>query len=513
MAHRLARLASVLAFAFGNFALAAEETRFTIKSYVIEGDNPLSTRATAGVLARFTGEQTGIGKLQQAAQALEAALHDAGWEFYRVQLPPQEVGDSVKLRVVHPSLAKIDVHGQRHSSEANVLRSLPSLQAGGSLNVRALARDIGLSNESQAREVAVTLKQGAQPDTLAADIEVRDRRPWSVLVSADNSGTDVPARSRMSVALQHANLFDRDHTLTLSYTTSPEAWSDVEQYGLFYTAPIYAWASSITAYAFHSSVNSGVIGDYFDVSGSGDFAGVGFSRRLWPVSGWRPMLRLAVDDRLFKDDTTFTGMAIGHDVRSRPVTVELGARKEAAWGQAGFYVDYLRNLSGGSHGDDVAYAAVRQGADPNWHLWRLGGSFRADMPKGLAIFGKASAQSACGPLIPGEQFGIGGQDSVRGLETRQVLGDSGIQASLELWSPPLFRSVTLVGFYDYGRVTREQPPAGTSASEEAQSVGVGIRWQIGKQANMALDYGNLVEGVTGRPAGDGRLYASMSARF
>jgi hemolysin activation/secretion protein len=37
--------------------------------------------------------------------------------------------------------------------------------------------------------------------------------------------------------------------------------------------------------------------------------------------------------------------------------------------------------------------------------------------------------------VPGELFGVGGAQSVRGYEERELAGDSGLQASFEFTTP------------------------------------------------------------------------------
>jgi hemolysin activation/secretion protein len=102
---------------------------------------------------------------------------------------------------------------------------------------------------------------------------------------------------------------------------------------------------------------------------------------------------------------------------------------------------------------------------------------------------------------------------VRSLETREVLGDSGLQASLELQSPPLAGALVLVAFYDYGRAERERPAAGTPATEDAQSLGIGLRWQFEQRVSLMLDYGHLIDGASNAPRGHERLHLTISARF
>ena len=106
--------------------------RFEVERFEVEGDNPLSRARTEEVLAPFTGEHAGVDGLLAAADALERAIEDAGVSFQRVVLPPQSLqAGTVVLRVSVFTVARVEVEGAQHHSEANVRRSVPALREGG----------------------------------------------------------------------------------------------------------------------------------------------------------------------------------------------------------------------------------------------------------------------------------------------------------------------------------------------------------------------------------------------
>jgi hypothetical protein len=76
----------------------------------------------------------------------------------------------------------------------------------------------------------------------------------------DNTINQNTGYSRLTLGFQHANLFDRDHVLTLAYTTSPEYISSVTQFGAFYWLPFYGYNTSLNAYWTKSDINTGTVG-------------------------------------------------------------------------------------------------------------------------------------------------------------------------------------------------------------------------------------------------------------
>jgi len=483
---------------------------FTVTDFEVVGDNPLGGKRAAEILHPFVGPQHGIDGLQHAAQALEQALHAAGYALYRVTVPPQSIDDRVRLQVSAATLGKVDIQANRYFDADNVARSLPELRSGQTPNLARLARSIALANQNPARTLAVTMRPAAAPDQVDAQVGVDGRQPYSLMLRADNSGNDMPAASRTSLLLQHANLFGRDHVATAVYTTSPEAPAAVRQYGLFYSVPVYAWGGTLSTYGFHSDVNSGDIQGVYAVRGSGTFYGLDYTQMLLPRGAWRQSLKLGVDDKLFRDQTQFSGTPIGSDVRSRPVTMSYVARYESLASQGSLSLSYVHNLGGGGHAGDADYALVRNGARANWDLWRLQGSYSHRLTDAYSMVVRLTGQHAYQPLIGGEQFGYGGQDSLRGINQRQVLGDSGVQGSVELWGPPLWQNIRLLGFVDAGRVWREQPSVGTPARESAASTGIGLRWSRPDRAELQVDYGHLLNGITGTPSGHSRIDVALT---
>ena len=70
-------------------------------------------------------------------------------------------------------------------------------------------------------------------------------------------------------------------------------------------------------------------------------------------------------------------------------------------------------------------------------IWRWGLDVNHTLGAGWNVSGKLRGQYANDALIPGEQFGIGGTGSVRGLRDREATGDRGYTLNLEATTPPV----------------------------------------------------------------------------
>jgi hemolysin activation/secretion protein len=93
---------------------------------------------------------------------------------------------------------------------------------------------------------------------------------------------------------------------------------------------------------------------------------------------------------------------------------------------------------------------------------------------------------AGGELLPIEQFGISGSDTVGGYRQDAVLADSGIFGSAELWYPILHTGdkqgvLQVTPFVDFGKVWTNSGGRATLEANTLLSAGLGWRWQYGQR--------------------------------
>ncbi len=529
---------------------AGAAIRFRITEFVVEGDNPLSGRATRALLAEFVGEHSGLDKLQAATERLEDALAKRGYTFHTVSLPPQSLqAGVVRLEITAPTLGHVDISGNRFFSDRNILTSLPELRPAIALiedratpaldsaideidagrtpalqsaivriNTRRLSRALQVANMHPTKKTRLRFIPGDDPSQINANIVVEDQRPLQRFVWLNNTGSESTGETRLGFGLQHGNLFDRDHVATFTYTTSPDKADDVRQYGLQYQIPLYRIGGLINGFYAKSDVDTGRVADFFDVSGAGTVAGVRYTQLFAKRGRYGQRLAASITDKLFENDVDFEGMPLGTDVRSRPLALRYLGQWKTPRLNTGYYLDIATNLSGGSNNDDLSYTASRSGSDSDWSALRFGAS-ATYLIKDWVLMGKLDGQHTAEPLIPGEQFGLGGVNSVRGFEEREISGDRGLQAKLEAWAPPFRKTnVRVIGFLDTGAVRLEDPLPGENSRENIASIGLGLRGSWGGRLSWKLDWGYATNGVSvnrvdGTQDGDSKLHFNLGYRF
>lgn len=504
----LAALCCVSASGWCQGAPSGETVLLDVKRFVVEGENPLSAQDTEAILARHLGEHKSLATLEAAARALEDAIRSRGFAFHRVIVPAQRpVSGELKLQILHFPLHAVTVTGNQHFSSENILRSVPALDPGKSPDVRELGRQLSLANEHPAKRVAVQIKQSQQRDALDAEVRVRDVPSSQTFIGLTGHSRDVDntinhntGYTRLTVGHQESNLFDRDHALTLAYTTSPDHVNRVTQLGAFYWLPLYGYHTSLSAYWTKSDINTGTIGTTggsFDVSGRGEFWGLKATYALPKIGVVSQHVSLAIDDRFFESDVSFQGTSLPTTtVGSRPLSLRYLARaEEAQWGIGG-YGEYLTNIGGGRANDDASYNTARPGAGKNWKAYRYGLDGNYSLGGGWNLVGRFRGQYANEPLIPGEQFGLGGVGSVRGLRERETSGDKGYFVSLEVHAPEVGWGLHPFAFFDAGQRKHLVPVTGVPTSDGASSIGVGARWTWEKTLEVNASLASVLNGVS-----------------
>lgn len=520
--------------AWGQAPSATDAPLLDIKRFVIEGDNPLSDSETQSLLAKHLGPHNDLASIETAANTLEKAIRDRGQVFHRVIVPAQrpESGE-LKLRVLKFALANASVSGNKHFSRENILRSLPAFAPGGSPDIQDLGRQITLANEHPAKRLTVQFKESTKPDHIDADIVVRDVPAAQTFIGLtgntrdhDNALNRNTGYTRLTVGHQRSNLFDLDHALTLAYTTSPDHLNRVSQYGVFYWAPVYRFNTAISAYYTKSDVDTGTVGVggvNFNISGKGEFFGIRANYALPKFRTIAQSVSIAIDSRFFESSIGVAGVAGApatatalptNTVGSMPVSLRYTARMDQQWGGVGGNIEYVTNIGGGRANDALSYTTARALADTRWNLIRMGADAQYNFANRWSITARLQGQYTNDFLIPGEQFGVGGVSSVRGLKEREATGDRGYTANFEVVAPAVYAGIVPFAFADFGRRMHISPVAGITQNDNAASAGFGMRWNWEKGLDVSLNYANVINGLQGgTPRGHDKVNFSLFYRF
>ncbi len=523
-AHLLAGsvLAVAVSAAWGAGQEAEAPIRFEITRFAISGNSLLPASEAEAAVAPFAGKSRDFGDIQRALEALEAAFHARGYKVVTVQLPEQELGGGVvRLDVVAPTIGQVRVRGNQSFDDANVRRSMPTLASGRTPNLDDVSANLKLANEHPSRKINLQLQTGATDDVVDANLDVVDEKAWRAMLNLDNSGNSQTGKTQAGLVLQHANLWGRDHLGSIQYTTTVEHPDQVSVYGLGYHIPLYSLGASVDLFASYSNVDSGVVSaGLFDlgVSGKGATFGARYNHVLARRGSLEPRLVYGVDIKAYKNDVLFAGQNFGNDVTVRPLSVTYtGNLTLDGDAQASFSLGALRNIAGGSRGSAPDFERARAGASDSYSMLRVSGAYSRMVLRDWQLRVLINGQWSGDALVSGEQFGAGGNASVRGFDERVLSADSGAFSNIELYSPDFCGAgrwqCRAVAFHDaaYGRRNKALP--GELKSTSITSTGLGLRIAMGSSMNMQLDYGHVLNAGAVDTSGSNKLHLRVGIAY
>lgn len=380
-----------------------------------------------------------------------------------------------------------------------------------------------MTAEHPTKKTTVLLRSSENPETIDVNIKVDDERPWRFVFSLDNIGNGDTGYLRSGIGFQHTNLFNRDHALSLQYITPPSHPNKVSIYGLGYRAPVYRLNSSFDFFAGYSDVNSGVVQGLFNVAGSGSIYGAKWNYYLPKLGRIDQKLSLGIDYRAFHNNVTFGAGGVGlvPDITIRPVSLTYNGTYRDSSSELNFNLGISANVPGGNDGTALDFARSRANATDRYVIYRAGVGYETTFAKDWQARAAVTGQYTRDALVAGEQFGVGGPDSLRGFLVREISNDKGAVSQFELYTPELASlaglpsaiRLRMVGFYEYGQVWRNQPLPGETTNQSVSDVGMGLRLNYGKSLSVRFDVANILSGGGTRQRGDNRVSAGMALVF
>ena len=554
---------------FQPVSMQAEELAFAIKGYMVEGNSILTEEEITFVLQPYTGPEKTSETVNQARDALERFYHHQGYPTVIVNIPLQTLdSDMVKLQVMESKIGKVRVTGNKYFTMKRLRRSLPAILTGRILYLPQFERELNRLNRNRHIKVAPVLSPGKEYGTIDVELKVKDKLPFHGSVELNNYAGHNTTDLRSSIKLTYDNFWQRDHSLSLQFQTSPQDMEEVCVFAGSYLMGSWLNPDHLTAiYGVVSDSETSLVelGSLMNMVSKGNILGLRYIIPLTPRGDYYHSLTLGIDYKDFDDTTDFSssqseaspsegdagsGITTAGDDESAdestkdvkaidylPLSIDYSGNFSDPWGQNRFSLGITTALRGiVSHQEefDEKRPTALQAASGE----KVIGKARADFmiftssisrEQKLwdygAIYGKINIQQANMPLIANEQFYAGGVNSVRGYKESEVTGDSGMSGTMEIRLPdggPVVENRLHSGvslslqpylFYEAATLSVKQPSAGQKSGFTLQGIGGGIRGHISRFFHYQLDVGCPLVRTDDTGSGDLRFYFKVSGEF
>lgn len=496
-----------LGFPFQN-AWASEEILFEIKSFRIEGNSLFEDETIQEVIEEFKGPNRTAEDVEKARDRVEKFYHRAGYPTVLVNIPEQAVDEGlIRLEVIESRIRRVRITGNRYFTMEKILRDLPSFRPGKILYVPRIKDEIEWINRSEDLNVTPVLMPARELGSIDVELKVKDSLPLHGSLEVNNRSTHDTTDLRVNTMFRYANLWQKEHSVSLQYQTSPEDLDEVQVVASSYVLPspfnrrhmlaIYGlWSDSDTAF-----------GEGFEVIGNGFILGTRYVIPLPSLERYSHSVTLGLDYKDFEESTGFEGgfEAIEKPVRYLPLSFAYNSALRDKTGFTSFTLSAnlsMRGLTDYS-ADKDDFTKKRTDARGNYIYLTAGVERTQKLPKGLSIFLKVDGQVADQPLISNEQYSAGGMKSVRGYKESEALGDNAVHATGELISPDIIKLMDLglplqinaYAFYDIAALKVKDPQPEQDEHIKLQGFGMGLRGMVKKSVEYDLSWGIAITGT------------------
>jgi hemolysin activation/secretion protein len=513
-------------FLFMSYAAGDEGTAvFEIRVFELAGNSIFPAGKLQETVKPFTGSGKTAADVEKARDAIEKLYHDAGYPAVLVNIPEQTIKDGiVKLQVIESRIGRVKVSGNRYFTTEKIMRDLPSFRSGEVLYVPKVQEEIGRLNRNQDLKVEPVMAPGKEPGTVDVELKVADRLPLHGYLELNNRASPDTKPLRLNAMLRYDNLWQRDHSISLQYQTSPQDMSEVQAVSASYVLPA-PWEKShlLALYGIWSDSDT-AFGQGFEVVGKGEIFGLRYVIPLPPYKLYAHNITVGLDYKNLKETLGFTTEireTTHTPVTYMPLSFSYSASLQDEWGGTNQFSGGLNLSFRGLVSDQREFEVKRFKGMANYFYFTTGIQRAQKLPGGMGLFAKVDGQVASGPLISSEQYAAGGMESVRGYKESEALGDNALHGTVELSLPdPLRRfgfgkwfQMTPYFFYDIAMLFIREPLPSQDRRVNLQGAGAGFRGSITKYLEYEFDWAVALSKADPTPKHDSRYYFRLKALF
>jgi len=482
--------------------------RFVLRAVRIIGNTAIPTAELEREVVPYLGRAIGTADLEEIRLRLTRLYIERGYVNSGAIIPDQRVADgTVTIRIVEGALTTIEVTGLDRLRAEYVAGRL-RLAGGPPLNAGTLQDAVQiLLQDPLIDRVNAELGPGLRPGESRLDVRVKEQPLLGVSLGLANDRAPSIGGTEGQLQLTFRDLSGYGDLSVFRFDKT----SGLQDYTLDAEIPLSVRGTRLHLSAERTEADQ--------VEAPFNAIDVASSNRSYEVGLFHPFYRTPSQTLEFgatfayRESTTYL---LGEPFSFSP-GVQDGVSKVSVLRFSQSWTDrgadtVLAARSTFSVGFDGFGATVNPAPLPDGRFFSWLGQAqyaRRLAENGTQVILRADAQLAADPLLPIEQFAIGGINTVRGYREDELVRDNGLDASVEfripVWRPVLpgredfdLGPIQLAAFADYGRAWNTGQP--TPSPRAISSIGIGLLWNPVPKVHMALYYGYALQNVPTPPS-------------
>ena len=455
-----------------------------VTKFEVVGSTVFSQSKLTELLESYTNRPISFAELIQAQEAVTQLYIDQGYITTGTVIPPQTLKDGIVIiEVIEGSVEKIEVKGLKRLPTSYITSRLKKATQA-PLNQQQLLEALQLLQLNPLVDrLSAELSTGTSPGLNILTVEITQASALAASLRQDNQRVPSVGTDRRIVELSYANLFGFGDRFNARYynTDGSNALDD-----LSYTIPVNS-ANGTLGFTYRL-IDSEVIEEPFDdLDLESNFRQYSLTYRqpivqtpnrelALGLTGDRQTSDVNLSDDLIQGETRITALRFVQEYTQRSSQDVLGLRSQFSIGLEGSQTTL--------NGDEI---------DEEFYVWRGQAQYVRLLTQDTNLLLRSDLQLADRPLIPIEQFSLGGVNTVRGYRQDLLLSDNGFFASAELRTsiariPKWQTTLQLTPFFDLGTAWNRRD-ASVIPRKSLYSIGLGLRLEVGEIFNARIDYG------------------------
>ena len=465
----------------------------SIEKFIFIGNTAFSDEELTQVTAQYVGKPIGFSQLLAAEAAVTKLYTSNGYINSGAIIPANQSisfdAAVVTIQIIEGGIEGIEISGTRGLNESYI-RSRIALATKTPFNQNELLKALQLLQlDPLIESISAELSAGVRRELSLLEITIEEADSFSIGTFANNGRAPSVGSFRRGFKINEGNLTGLGDSINLAYTNTDGS----DGLDLSYTIPLNPRNGTLTLTGGFSETK--VIEPPFenlDLTGDSRYYEVSYRQPL--AQSAREEFALGLKGTLQESETTLDG---------NPFPLSRGADEdgETRISALRFFQDWTKrnpreviSLRSQFNLGVSAFEATMNDGQPDSEFFSWLGQaqyVRLLAPETLFV-ARSDFQIAGEALVPLEQFGIGGLNSVRGYRQDALLTDNGLFATAEVRLPILKVKevdgvLQIVPFVDVGFGWNSD---NTDLEEDTLvGVGVGLNWQMGDNFRARIDYG------------------------
>ena len=492
----------------------AENVRLTLSGVNFIGVTVFDADELKSIYADFLDRDITLKDVYELAGSVTRYYSDAGYLLSRAIVPPQTIeNNTVSIQVVEGYVDKVLIEGMEGQRPDLFDHYIKQIKASRPLTAKVLERYLLLANELSGVRFKTVMtpsddNTGATTLTLSATL-----KSWDGSFNLDNRGSKSSGPWQSLIEFNAHDLMGRLGKTTVRYVTVPNDMDELQYWQLSHQQFLNGEGLRLAIdFTFTDSEPGGAILRQLDVESRNRSGSVSLS---YPMIRSREQNLTFVGGLTLRDSQTFQLGAISSDDALTVLKLGFSYDGSDTWGGGG-----VNQLGVNLHqGIDAfsAHVTSRAQAQPKFTSLSLQARRNQLINKYWSADFRVNMQLGDGSLPSSEQYGLGGESSVRGYEPSEWTGDDAVTASVEFIYHPeaeLNDDLQFYSFYDFGKVRRADPIAlQESKTDIARAFGVGMRMELFKNSAINFELANPLDLDSDGVQQDWQVYGRLRVSF